>query len=54
MSNVNTILEKLREKENLTKGILICISCGSEDVIRDNYTLHCRMCDYSNSYEANT
>ena len=51
MSNVNTVLETLKEKENLIKEILICISCGSDNVIRDDHALHCRICDYANSYE---
>ena len=51
MSNVDTILEKLREKKNLIRGILICISCGSDKVIRDSHTLRCKICNYANSYE---
>ena len=51
MGNANTVLEKLKERGNLTRGILICISCGSDNVIRDSHTLHCKMCDYYNSYE---
>ena len=33
-SNVDTVLEKLREKQNLIREILICISCVSDKVIR--------------------
>ena len=51
MSNVNTVLKKIEEKENLIKGILICISCGRDNVIQDDHALHCRICDYANSYE---
>ena len=54
MSKVNKIIKKLKKKENLISGILICISCGSDKVIRDSHTLQCKMCDYINSYEAAT
>ena len=51
MNNPCNVLKKLTEKENLIKGILICISCGSDKVIRDNHRLHCQICNYANSYE---
>ncbi|MGI9567419.1 MAG: hypothetical protein ACR2LL_10470 [Nitrosopumilus sp.] len=49
MNNPGKVLKKLKEK--LIRGILICISCGSDKVIRDNHTLHCKICNYAYSYE---
>lgn len=51
MNNSSKILKKLNKKKILIRGILICISCGSDKVIRDNHTLQCKICDYANSYE---
>ena len=52
MHNSSQVLEKVNDGENLVQGILICISCGSGKVTRDNHTLHCKMCDHVHSYEA--
>ena len=52
MYNESQVLEKIDEKRNLIRGILICVSCGSGKVTRDNHTLHCKVCDHVHSYEA--
>ena len=45
------IFKKFKTKKNLIENILICISCGSDDVVRSKYTLHCQKCGYLNFYE---
>ena len=51
MNDSIQVLERSKDRENLVQGILICISCGSGKVIRDNHALHCKICSYTNSYE---
>ena len=40
-----------KEKKNLIQGILICISCGSDNVKQEKHMLCCMTCNYANFYE---
>jgi len=40
-----------KEKKFVNKDIFICISCGSDNISYNDYTLHCNECDSLNFYE---
>jgi len=40
-----------KEKKLVNKDIFICISCGSENISHNDYTLHCNECEALHFYE---
>ncbi len=40
-----------KDKKLVNKDIFICISCGSDNISHNDYTLHCDDCDSLHFYE---
>ena len=51
MMELQKIYKGLKEKKFVTKQIQICINCGSANISRNQYTLHCNDCGTLNFYE---
>jgi len=50
MESKNKLVIRM-EKKLVNRDIFICISCGSENISHNDYTLHCNECDSLNFYE---
>ena len=46
----NQFMER-KKKKLVNKDIFICISCGSENISHNDYTLYCNECKALNFYE---